>query len=88
MKITDAASAMIQETLKSNNCTGIRLSLQTSCCGTSLNFELIQPDKGGSDIINGVPVVMDAATKEWTEDVTIDLANGRLTLRREGGCCG
>lgn len=88
MKITDAASAEIQEALKSSNCTGIRLSLQTSCCGTSLRFEPIQDGESNCDTINGISVAMDAATKEWTENVTIDLANGKLMLQREGGCCG
>ena len=89
MKITDEASKMIRDTLKNNDCSGIRLSLQRSCCGTSLSFDLIQVENEEPVVINEVSVVMDAETEQWTKDVTIELANGALSLRQEGGCgCG
>lgn len=87
MKITDEASKMIRETLNANQCTGIRLSLQKSCCGTSLGFDLIDAAKEKHAVINGIPVAMDAETAQWTKNVTLELKNGNLSLRQEGGCC-
>lgn len=79
--------------MERNDCTGMQLSLQKSCCrtsliGPSLMFNLIQLGEDDHDTINGVPVVMDEATKEWTKDMTIELKSGRLSLQREGHCCG
>lgn len=90
MNITDQASNMILEALKSNECTAIRLSLKNSCCGTSLSIDLIEAkDEETPVMINAVPVVMDAETAQWCEDITLDMDGDQLTILRQGGCgCG
>lgn len=89
MNITNQASNMILEDLKNNECTAIRLSLQNSCCGTSLSIDLIEAKDETPVVINSVPVVMDAETAQWCEDITLDMDGDQMTILRQGGCsCG
>lgn len=90
MKITDEAKKVINEALTKKKADGMRLRTSRSCCGKSLRFELVtiagedQPEN-----INGVSVLMDDETRAWTETITIDAANGSLTLRDSASsCCG
>lgn len=90
MKITDEAKVLLKEALDEKKADGIRLRTSRSCCGTSLRFELVTiTDKDTPEDINGLSVLMDEETRSWTGIVTIDAANGRLTLHDSAAsCCG
>lgn len=90
MKITDEAKVLIDEALTEKGDNAIRLHTSRSCCGTSLRFELVTlTDQDQPETINGLSVLMDEETREWTGTVTIGAAGGRLTLHDSAAsCCG
>lgn len=90
MKITDEAKVLLSKALEEKDANGIRLRTSRSCCGTSLRFELVVvTDKDKPEDINGLSVLMDEETRAWTGTVTIDAADGKLTLYDSAAsCCG
>lgn len=90
MKITEEAKKMIEELFSSNDCDCLKATLQKSCCGTSLVFNLAKLKEGDAPIsINGISVLMDDDTKKRAETVTITVVNGELFIQDEAssGCC-
>ncbi len=88
MQITDAAKKIIIEALKAEQCDGLRLHTTRSCCGKSLNFELVKTGANEKpDMINGIPVLMDDDTRQWTGTVIIDAEEEKLTLNDSASCC-
>lgn len=88
MKITDEAKTLITETLVSNNCDCLQVTLQKSCCGTSLNFaigNLNANDKPFS--INGISVIMDSQVQSRTDKVTLAAKNGELIVEGDAPSC-
>ena len=72
MKITEEAKSLITEALVSNDCDCLQVTLQQSCCGTSLNFSLAKLNAGEKPVsINGVSVMMDNQTQARAETVTL-----------------
>lgn len=90
MTITDGAKEIINAALHQENADGIRLHTEKSCCGTSLQFELVTISTADyPETINGLSVLMDDETRAWTGTVTIDAQDGRLTLHDSASsCCG
>lgn len=95
MKITESAKEIIMGILESNNSEAIVMSTQSSCCGNSLSFDLVEKSEGMNvEIVDGVPAIIDEETHAWTSEVTIDSTDdGGLTLINPnpmGGCssCG
>lgn len=88
MKITDEAKLLINEVLAGEKANAIRLHTNRSCCGTSLQFELVTlTDQDQPEIINGLSVLMDKETQAWTGTVTIGAAGGKLTLHDSAASC-
>lgn len=88
MKITDGAKEILNAALQQESANGIRLHTEKSCCGTSLQFELITiSTEEQPETINGLSVLMDEETRAWTGTVTIDAENGKLTLHDSASCC-
>lgn len=90
MKITDGAKEIINAALQQENANSVRLHTEKSCCGTSLQFELVTiTTEDHPETINGLSVLMDDETRTWTGTVTIDAENGKLTLHDSASsCCG
>lgn len=88
MQITDAAKKIISEALAAEQCDSLRLHTTRSCCGKSLNFELVKIGADEkADMINGLSVLMDDDTRQWTGTVTIDAEGEKLTLNDSASCC-
>lgn len=88
MQITDAAKKIINDALEKEQCNGIRLHTTSSCCGKSLNFELVEigiDEKAES--INGLSVLMVDDTRMCTGTVTVDADGEKLTLINSESCC-
>ena len=90
MKITDDAKKLIQETLDEEKADAIRLHTSISCCGKSLQFELVKlTGQEQPEIINGLSVLMNQETRAWTNTITLGERRGRLTLTDSAAsCCG
>lgn len=90
MKITDEANILINKALSKKGADAISLYTSRSCCGASLRFKLVTlTEQDNPEYINGVFVLMDDETRAWTSTVTIDAAEGRLTLHDStASCCG
>lgn len=90
MEITNEAKVLINRELSEQGANAIRLRTSRSCCGTSLRFELVSfTNQDQPENINGLSVLMDEETRAWTGTVTIDAADGRLTLHDSAAsCCG
>ena len=90
MKITDEAKKMLEGIFSSNDGDCLKVTLQKSCCGTSLVINLAKLEEGNEPIsINGISVLMDEDVKERAEAVTIAVENGDLIINDEAssGCC-
>ena len=88
MKITEEAKTLIAEALVSNDCDCLKVTLQQSCCSTSLNLALAKLEVGEEPIlINGISVMMDDRTKAKTETVTLSTENGGLVIQDETQSC-
>ena len=88
MKITDEAKSLITEALVSNNCDCLQVTLQQSCCGTSLNFVLTKLQAGENPVsINGVSVMMDSQTQERAEKITLVDEDGELVIQDDAPSC-
>lgn len=91
MKITEEAGSILKQAFLSNNCDCLKASLQKSCCGTSLVFNLTKLKAGDKSVsIDGIPVMMDSKTQERAKTVTIAVDNGELIIQDEeaSSCCG
>jgi hypothetical protein len=88
MKITDEAKILIAEALVSNDCDCLEVTLQQSCCGTSLDFALAKLEVGEKPIlVNGISVMMDDQTQAKTETVTLLTEDGELVIQDETQSC-
>jgi Fe-S cluster assembly iron-binding protein IscA len=90
MKITDGAKKFIQETLDEEKADAIRLRTSNSCCGRSLQFELVKlTGQEQPEMINGLSILMDQETRAWTNTITLGARGNRLTLTDSAAsCCG
>ncbi|MCK9192216.1 MAG: hypothetical protein M0P10_11830 [Sphaerochaetaceae bacterium] len=90
MKILDEAKTMLEELFKVNDCNCLTAKLQSSCCGSSLMFNLSTLEKDDSPIsINGIDVLMDEETTKRAETVTLSVKDGQLSVKDEAAssCC-
>ena len=88
MKITDEARKIIEDSLVSNECDCLQVSLVQSCCGTSLNFELTKSQAGDKPVtINGISVMIDEQAQARAEKITLDAENGELTIQDDTPSC-
>lgn len=88
MKITEEARSILTEELISNECDCLKASLQKSCCGTSLIFNMIKLKANEKPVsVDGVPVMMDDKARERAETVTIAIENGELIIQDEAASC-
>jgi Fe-S cluster assembly iron-binding protein IscA len=92
MVITDEAKKIIMEVLKESNCDCLKVVLEKSCCGTSLNFGLTRLEPNDISIsINGISVLMDAETESRVEMITLAVEDGDLVIQDNTACasrCG
>lgn len=89
MRISDEAQTLIKKALDSSDYDSLAVVLKDSCCGTTVDFWLGNLEEGDEpEIINGIPVMMDAQVKERTENVILTVENGELVVRDEGPPCG
>ncbi|MPM23481.1 hypothetical protein SDC9_69955 [bioreactor metagenome] len=88
MKITDEAKVLLAEALIANNCDCLQVTLQQSCCGTSLNFDLAKLNTDDESVlVNGVSVLMDNETQKRAETVTLAAENGELVIEDDAPSC-
>lgn len=86
MEITEQAKLKLEQILSANKCDALKVTLQRSCCGSSLMFELA--NKKASDtveMINGISVIMDSNAKKNSEKAVVDIKNGELIV--SSSCC-
>lgn len=90
MKITDEAKELLTEALVSNDCDCLQITLQQSCCGTSLNFELAKLNAYDKPVsINDISVLMDNEVKIRTENITLAVEGSELIIEGDTpSCCG
>jgi hypothetical protein len=91
MKITDEAKLILQQEFISNNSDCLKASLQKSCCGTSLVFNMIKLKASDKPVfVNGIQVMMDNKAQARAETVTIAVENGELIIQDDAAssCCG
>lgn len=88
LQITESAKKLIQEAMTSQKCDTLKMSLERSCCGTSIRLDLVNASDGDHTMnLDGIQVMMDDATKDWTDEKLFDTQNGRLVIQNLGGCC-
>lgn len=88
MQITDAAKEMISGAITEKECNGIQLYTEKSCCGKTLQIALVVISENEKpDSVNGISVLMDDETREWTGNITIDAEGGQLKLIDASSCC-
>ncbi len=90
MKITDDAKKLIEDALVSNDCDCMRVTLEKSCCGTSLSFSLEKSDPGAKPVsINGINVMMDEQAQTRAENILLDVEDGDLVIKGDenSSCC-
>lgn len=86
MKITEQAKIKLEQILSANKCDALKVTLQRSCCGSSLMFELakIKPNDTVENI-DGISVIMDSTAKVSAETAIVDIKNGELVV--SSSCC-
>lgn len=88
MQITNAAKEILDKALTEQQCNALRLHTQNSCCGRSLQFELVTLEaEDKAETVNGLSVLMDDETRQWTGTVTIDADGENLKLSESTSCC-
>jgi len=90
MKITDEAKVMLEEVLTSNGYDCLKATVQKTCCGTSVMFNLAKLTDSDKPIdINGISVLMNDDVKNRTETITITVENKKLAVEdtAASGCC-
>lgn len=88
MQITDGAKKIISEAIAEKECNGIQLYTEKSCCGGTLQIALVViSEDEKADVVNGVSVLMDDETRQWTGNITIDEEGGQLKLIDASSCC-
>lgn len=82
MEITNEAKKMLEEVMAANDCDCLKAELQTSCCGSSLGFNLGKLEATDKPVtINGVQVLMSEDAMERAEVITIAEDNGELVIK-------
>ena len=88
MKITHEAKKLIISGLDSNDCDCLNVTLDKSCCGTSVNFSMVKLTTDDKPIsINGVSVLMDKQGEKRTETVTLEEKGGKLIIQDTAASC-
>ena len=88
MKITDEAKAFLTEAFISNDCDCLQITLQQSCCGSSLNLGLAKLEVGEEPVsINGIAVMMDKEAEARTENVTLAAEDGEFVIEDDSPSC-
>lgn len=88
MKITEEAKSLITKALVSNKYDCLQVSQQQSCCGTSLVLSLANAKAGDEPVIvDGISVLMDNATKERVEGVTLAAENDEIVIQDDRASC-
>lgn len=86
MKITEQAKIKLEQILSANKCDALKVTLQRSCCGSSLMFELANKKPSDTvEMINGISVIMDSEAKKNAEKAVVDIKNGELIV--SSSCC-
>lgn len=79
---------IISEAIAEKGCNGIQLYTEKSCCGRTLQIALVViSENEKADVVNGVSVLMDDETRQWTGSITIDEEGGQLKLIDVSSCC-
>lgn len=90
MKITDEAKVVLQDLLTANDSDCLKATVQQSCCGTSLVFNLAKTTEDDDPIsINDILVLMTDEVQKRAESVTLTVQNEELALIDEEAstCC-
>lgn len=88
MKITQEAKLLIMEGLATNDCDCLQVTLQQSCCGTSVGFSMTKLTEDEEPVsVNGISVMMDNKSRERTETVTLAVENGKLIIQDSASSC-
>lgn len=90
MKITQEAKTMIMKSLGSNDCDCLKVTLEKSCCGSSVNLSMVKLTGDEKSVsINGVSVMMNKESQERTETVTLAAEGGKLIIQdaAASSCC-
>lgn len=88
MEITNEAQIMINDLLKSNDVDTLKATLQKSCCGSSLAFNMVRKkDTDETVIINGVQVLMDEETTQRAKTITLTIKDNELLLKDSAKTC-
>lgn len=88
MQITNEAKAAIESMMKNNGCDCLKVTMQRSCCGSSLMFEFGKlANERQAEVINGISVVFEGDAKASAESVIMDFKNGEIVVKNSGGSC-
>jgi len=96
MIITDAARDSLKATLEENGQDSLKVSLQQSCCGTSLYFTVAKKEPEDKVVVvNDINVLMEGEAIEKAETITIQLddedklivVDSAPAQSCSGGCC-
>lgn len=100
MIITDAARDSLKATLEENGQDALKVSVQQSCCGSSLYFTMAKKEENDSVVVvNGINVLMEGEAMVKAETITIELDDEEKLVVTDsapaqscgdscgGGCC-
>ena len=87
MEITNEAQILINKLLKSNDVDTLKVTLQKSCCSSSLAFNMIRKEEKDETItINNVQVLINEETINRAKTITITVKDGELLLKDSASC--
>lgn len=90
MLITDDARDLFKNVLHGRKSNAVQFRTNPSASGKLLGISLVDTrDTKKIEHINGVPVLIDEQTKEWTKTVFIDAEGTKIKLiEMENDACG
>lgn len=89
MEITNEAKEIIQNILKENDFEVLSMYTDGAGCSKSLSFDLLEKKNDVTyEEINGIFIIMDEETRDWTKELIIDAKEGNLVLHNPNGGCG
>lgn len=80
MNITEEAKQLIKKAIDESKSNCIQVTVQRSCCGEGLMFELINGDLKRAKMIDDIPFIMDFEASVMCHSKRIEVQNGQLVV--------
>lgn len=80
MIISEEAKKQLKKIITDNGSNCIQVTVQRSCCGEGLMFELKNMDSKRIKVIDEIPFVMDFEASVMCQSKKIDVQNGELVI--------